>query len=482
MQEYIGELLQKADAWIRAHQSEYIEEIQLLARIPSVSRADQAQPGAPFGVECRRVLDLALERGRHWGFETREHDGLAGSITYGNYDHALGVIAHLDVVPVGEGWVYPPFGATYLPEHDMLIGRGVDDNKGSAVAGLFAMRMLREFGVPMRHGVRLICGLSEETGMQDMKALLARGMQFPVVSLVPDARFPVNNGQKGAVDAEIACPCEGNLLAFDAGSVRNIVPDWAQCVVAEDEKTVRAALAKLDHADTAMLTLEPCEGGTRIGARGRAGHAAFPHKCDNAIHRLARALSLTDLLSGSCKKAIEELAEITGDSFGRCVDAAYSDEASGELTLVHSVAHLRDGLLHVSADCRYSVTCPGDWLEERLRSGWGRRGFEVTRLERENPYYISPEDPCVTALQALYHFVTGRDDPPYTMGGGTYSRVVPRAISFGPGMPGAVRDLSFLPEGHGGGHGRDEAVAMEKVYTCSKIYVAALAVLDGIAQ
>ena len=88
----------------------------------------------------------------------------------------------------------------------------------------------------------------------------------------------------------------------------------------------------------------------------------------------------------------------------------------------------------------------------------------------------------MVALQELYHEVTGRDDEPYTMGGGTYSRVVPNAITYGPGVPGTSVDLSFLPAGHGSAHGRDEVQNMENVYTCSKIFVAALAMLDEIVD
>jgi hypothetical protein len=46
-------------------------------------------------------------------------------------------------------------------------------------------------------------------------------------------------------------------------------------------------------------------------------------------------------------------------------------------------------------------------------------------------------------------------------------------------MPGSKRDYSaFLPEGHGGAHGRDEVLPVDKLLTCSKIYAAALAALD----
>ncbi len=479
MQEKYTELLARADAWIAEHKEEYISEIQCLSWIPSVSRSDLAAPGAPFGPDCRRMLDFALERGRHWDLEVEDLHGCACSMTYGDPDNAIGVIAHMDVVPVGDGWVYPPFGATYLPEHDVLIGRGVDDNKGSMVAGLFAIRMLREFGWPLKHGLKLIGGLSEETGMQDMKMLTELGYKFPQLSLVPDAGFPVNYAQKGSVDAEISAPCTGNLLAFDSGSVRNVVPDLAECIVALDEAAVRAALAKLDAADTAMLTCTACEQGTRITSTGTAGHAAFPQSSDSAIKRLSRALTLSGILEGSCRNAIASLADLTADPYGQSEGVAYEDEASGVLTLVYGVAHLRDGVLHVSVDCRYSISMDGDKLIADLRGAWAQRGYTETNLKTSKPFYIPKDDPRVKALMDIYQGITGRDDQPYAMGGGTYSRAVPNAISFGPGMPGTVNDWSaFLPEGHGGGHGRDEAIAMSKVYACSRIYVVALAALD----
>lgn len=477
------ELLAHADAWIAAHREEYISELQGIARIPSVSRADLAAPGAPFGPDCRKVLDYALERGRFYGFETTDHEGYAGSVTWGGMENSIGVIAHLDVVPVGDGWVYPPFGATYLPEHDVLIGRGVDDNKSAFVAGLFAMRMLREFGVSMRHGIRLICGTSEETGMQDMAALRRKGHRFSGTSLVPDAGFPVNYAQKGMIDGAIQVPCEGNLRSFDAGSVRNVIPDEAVCTIAADEKTVRAALAQADAADLERIAIVPAEGGTRVTAAGKSGHAAFPAGGDNAIGRLARVLTASGLLSGTAQSAIAALAELTADANGISEGVAFSDEPSGELTLVYGVAHLRDDVLTLSVDCRYPVTMDGTHLERSLRAAWGTWGFTVKEFDLSTPFYIPVDDPRVETLMALYKEVTGQDDPPYAMGGGTYSRAVPGAISFGPGMPGSKRDYSaFLPEGHGGAHGRDEVLPVDKLLTCSKIYAAALAALDEVVE
>ena len=479
MKKYV-ELMSRAEEWIQAHRQEMIRELQSWVSFPSVSREDLAVPGMPFGPDCRHMLNHAMARGAYYQFQVEDHQGCACSIRWGGED-AIGIIAHLDVVPAGEGWVYPPYGASYLPEHDVMIGRGVDDNKGSAIAGLFAMRFLRESGWPMKHGLRLICGTSEETGMQDMQYLKESGMAFPRVSLVPDAGFPVNYGQKGSIDAELHFACEGNLLSFDAGTVRNVIPDKATCTVALPPDAVAQAIMQPDGSLRASVTIEACEGGTRITATGRAGHAAFPQGADNAILRLADVLASAGFLAGSCARTIRHVAELTADAFGQSEGVACRDEDSGDLTLVYGVAHLVDGVLTLSADCRYPISSNGLTLEAALLADWQRRGAVVTDVSNSAPYYIPVEDPRVQVLQRVYQAATGRDDKPYSMGGGTYSRVVPNAISFGPGMPGTQEDWSaILPQGHGHAHGRDEAVAIRKLTECFRIYVGALAALDEI--
>ena len=480
MNETYTRLLEQAAAWIEAHKAEYIAELQGIARIPSVSRADLAEPHAPFGPDCRKVLDYALERGRHYGFDVVDHDGCLGSITMGDFDNAIGVIAHLDVVPVGDGWKYPQFGATYIEEYDAMVGRGVSDNKGPWVATLFAMRMLRDLGWPLKHGIRLMCGMSEETGMQDVQLMLDRGEKFPKITLVPDAAFPVNYAQKGSIDAELTIPCGGNVLKLDAGSVRNIIPDLAVCELAADHAAVEAAFAALDPEITAPIVIEPCEGGTRISAHGKSGHAASPASSINAIMLLTRALSAANVATGTGKTAIDEIYHLTQDGFGVSEGIAYQDEDSGDTTLVYGVAYLKDGMLQLSVDSRYAISQDKAALERDLRAHWAEHGWQVADYDMTTPFYIPKDDPRVTALQQLYTEVTGREDEPYSMGGGTYSRVMPNAITFGPGVPGTKHEYPFLPEGHGGAHGRDEVVAMESIYTCSRIYAAAIAALDEI--
>ena len=482
MKEEIRRWMPAAEQWIAEHREELIREIQGAVRIPSVSRPDLAAPGAPFGPECRRVLDHMLARGKAWGFRTRDLDGRAGAISMGDEEQAIGIVAHLDVVPVGDGWVYPPFEGTWLPEQQALIGRGADDNKGPGAACLFVMRMIRELGIPMRSGIRLYCGLSEENGMADMRYIRENGERFPGVSLVPDAGFPVNYGQKGSLKGYIRARAEGNLLSFRAGSALNIIPDLAECEAAVPLAEALEAEGRLGEDLRKALETEETPAGVRIRAHGVSGHAAAPENSVNAIHLLCAALTEMGILTGSGRDAVSALAELTADGWCESEGAAFEDGISGKTTLVYSTAELADGLLTVGVDCRYSITYDSAALREKLDRAWGRRGFAEAGISVTQPFHIPKEDARVTALQEVYRELTGREDPPYTMGGGTYSREVPDAISFGFGMPGMKHDLSFLPAGHGGAHGRDEVLWMDKIENGMKLYLGALLALDDLLR
>ena len=129
--------------------------------IPSVK--GRAEEGAPFGREVRRALETALSDAQGMGFEVRNIDQYAGDIRMGKLgEEPLAILAHLDVVPAGDGWEVDPFGAVI--DGDRMYGRGTSDDKGPAVAALFAMYAIKKAGIPLRREVRLILGCDEESG------------------------------------------------------------------------------------------------------------------------------------------------------------------------------------------------------------------------------------------------------------------------------------------------------------------------------
>ena len=95
------------------------------------------------------------------GFKVRNLDNYAGHIEFGQGEEIVGILAHVDVVPEGDGWTYPPYGAEI---HDgKIFGRSTVDDKGPAVAALYAMKAIKDSGEALNKKVRLIIGANEET-------------------------------------------------------------------------------------------------------------------------------------------------------------------------------------------------------------------------------------------------------------------------------------------------------------------------------
>ena len=127
---------EKLDKIVESYRDELIANIQKWVSVPSVQGAPAGE-NAPFGVEVRRMLDMALADAKAFGFEVRDIDGYAGDVSYGAGPETMGMLCHLDVVPEGTGWQYPPYGAEIHDE--AMYGRGTAD----AADGCSLLSLLR---------------------------------------------------------------------------------------------------------------------------------------------------------------------------------------------------------------------------------------------------------------------------------------------------------------------------------------------------
>lgn len=461
----------KVAAWLDKNFEDMVRDVQAFARIRSVSRADLGEENAPFGPECRKMLDFALKRAEEMGFATEDHDGYCGSAVLGNGDNCIGIAGHLDVVPEGDKWIYPPFGATRVG--DFLIGRGVSDNKSAAVMGLYVMKLLRDLNVPMKHGVRTIMGCSEETGMQDLSYYVAHYMQ-PKLTLVPDSAFPANYAQKGSLSGKMAINLGADIASFTGGEVPNMVPPYASACL----KGISAVEAAAKFGEGFTVTDE--NGAAKITAQGIASHAARPETGKSAIHMLADALAKSGLLAGQSKKAMEAVREMTRDHYGANAGIAAEDPDTGKTTMVCGVAKMRkNGEMSLSLDCRLSLNADGAENIITFRTYAEKLGFTTSHLKATSPVFIPRDDERIVLLTNLYAELTGTRLAPYTMGGGTYSRELPNSITFGPGFP-DLKERPELPENHGGAHAPDEFMHIPSYRRAFEIYACAVKRLDEV--
>ena len=126
----IENLLHKADVFIQENEDALFADIKRVVDIDSVQT--EGKPGMPSGEGVAKALDTALEMARGFGLETKSVGGYMGVADLkGKSGKQIAVIAHLDVVPAGNGWNSDPF--CMIEKDGYIIDRGRDDDKGADV-------------------------------------------------------------------------------------------------------------------------------------------------------------------------------------------------------------------------------------------------------------------------------------------------------------------------------------------------------------
>jgi acetylornithine deacetylase/succinyl-diaminopimelate desuccinylase-like protein len=74
------------------------------------------------------------------GLKTVNGDYYCGYGETGEGEKLIGILAHLDIVPAGSDWNSDPF--RMVEKDGYLYGRGVSDDKGAAVASMYALKYL----------------------------------------------------------------------------------------------------------------------------------------------------------------------------------------------------------------------------------------------------------------------------------------------------------------------------------------------------
>lgn len=172
---------------------EMIKNTLEVVKIDSVET--DALPGMPFGKGVNDALLKALEISERLGFKTKNIDGYMGYAQYGEGEEYIGIVGHLDVVPVGDGWNEPPFSG-YVDDKGRIFSRGILDNKGPIMSCLYALYAIKEVGIKLSKPVRIIFGTDEESGFEDLTYYLTKEKP-PIMGWTPDCKYPVVYGERG---------------------------------------------------------------------------------------------------------------------------------------------------------------------------------------------------------------------------------------------------------------------------------------------
>lgn len=454
---------------IDSYKEEIVKSTQEIIKIKSVE--EKAKPNMPFGEGPYKALEHALELSKKLGFEAKNLEGYAGYAEFGEGDETVGILVHLDVVPEGKGWTYPPYGGEI--HDDKIFGRGTADDKGPAIATLYAMKALKESGVTLSRKVRIIFGTNEETGWGCMDYYF-KHEKPPTMAFTPDADFPVIHGEKGIIVFDLVQKIDSNgccgikLIGLKGGNAPNMVPDNAEAILeVNDMESFKEKFEAYIRENDNPVNIEIKDNTVNVIAKGISAHGSTPEKGENAISYLMKALGY--LLEGKCDLCdfINLYNERIGfKHHGEGIGCGYEDDISGKLNFNPGLIKLEENKITLTINIRYPIKSSSKEVYDGIRENL--KGTKVELVEGKGdtkPLYVPKDNFLVKKLMKVYREQTGDvDSEPITIGGGTYARAMKNAVAFGPMFPGQS-DVA---------HQKDEYISIEHLIKLTKIYAHAL--------
>ena len=413
--------------YLEEHREEMIDFLAELVAVRSVQ--NDANGNYPFGKKPAKALERMLKKCGESGFNVENVENYVGSADFNELEPSLAILTHLDVVPEGTGWSSDPY--VLKRSEGRLIGRGTCDDKGPAVASLFAMKAVRELAVPLKRGVRLIFGTNEENGSADL-AYYRTKRKLPPMVFTPDGEYPVINAEKGMI--RVYFSADFNDLSITSGKIINAVPE--NCIVSYKRHVM-------------------------FLCNGKSAHASAPEKGDNAITKFLDEYSRTyknPLLCG--------LASLFphGETDGKSCGLGFSDEISGKMTCVLSMLNTENGRLKGGIDIRFPLDRTLKEVSGIICQSLENVGFEIDSCEGTEPHVTDENSEFVQSLLRVYERVTGDKGHCIAIGGGTYVHEIDGGVAFG----------AEFPNEDGNMHGADEFITEENLLRNAEIMAEAI--------
>ncbi|WP_291259942.1 dipeptidase PepV [Fusobacterium sp.] len=449
---------------VLVYKDDVIKSIQGAIQIKSVM--EEAKEGMPFGEGPAKALNYFVELGKDMGFEVINYDNYVATIEFGEGEEVLGILGHVDVVPEGEGWDYPPYSGALVDGR--IYGRGTLDDKGPSTICLYAMKAIKESGVKLNKRVRMILGANEESGSKCMEHYFGTlKMPQPTLAFTPDSNFPVTFAEKGIVRVRL----KNNYstladVSLSGGNAFNSVPERCELTIPVDYlEGVSESLVAYNESREYKIECEEKNGNYHINSYGKSAHASKPYLGYNSVSALFEFLREVKVKNEEFRSLVEFFNTcIKMDIDGKSLGVNFEDEESGKLTLNIGKTTLKDGILEICIDIRCPVKVENKKVIEIIKER-ASKFMEVELAGDTAPLYVAKDSFLVSTLMNVYKDVTGDvESQPIAIGGGTYARSVTNGVAFGALLSSQVDNM----------HQKNEYLEVDKIDTLLKIYVEAI--------
>lgn len=446
------------------NQAAVIDTTARMVAIPTV-RADKVPPHEDPSIIAFGALVEGMAK--DFGLQFRNVDNRVFEVKLqGTGPEEFGILTHADVVPVvADEWVLDdgtrldPFKLTRVGGN--LYGRGSIDDKGSIAAVLYAMKAVKESGLPLARTIRLMIETTEETGGDAMKYYRTK-TTLPEYNIVLDSKYPAVVAEKGsgALRASFALGATtgaGNAVAIVAmagAASANAVPQTATARLRG--RNAQAAAAQLNAAKEAFVNKYAAQGGkfgidvamdgadVLVKVTGVSAHGSRPEEGVNPLPRLALFLQQSGvvLTANGYTHAVKYIADLYGvDYLGRTMGLAYSDDFMGPLTMSPNLIREKDGKVDVLVNVRMPRGNTPEALSQATTArvkAWGTQAGVDVEVDHPQGNWMArdPKGAWLGALLNTFGDTTGLEAKPVPTAGSTTAKLMPNAINFGPAMPG----------------------------------------------
>ncbi len=445
-----------------------------LVRFPTVRAQQSPADGEAFVGMAKYLQDWAQASGL--AFETFGKND-AWELHLGDGDPFVTFVMHADVVPVDPKlWSSPPFEAKR--KAGRLYGRGTEDDKGPIAAILVMMRAMKRFGMKPPGRITALMGTGEE---HDWDGMIAYAKQKPhakhTISL--DAGYPVVIAESGFVNWHLSAPslpsptaratC-ATIIEAQGGQFSTQVPGEASVRFLPPKgvppggwaTTLQSAVAAQKLPAHYQLKVLAKEKEVHLQVRGKAVHSSVAEEGHNALWALSAVASQLPLCPGGATQMIKLIAgKLRGDHYGEKLGLSYEHPVMGKLLVAPTILKANPKEVTLTINMRRpagkSVDDFNKALDQTLLGLQKEFGAQLIERPKKGRYVGKPalvdkSAPLPQTLLQIYRERKGAPEAkPISIRGGTYARLFPGAVSFGPAIPGRPYR----------GHAPDEYVELE---------------------
>ncbi|MFH0129318.1 dipeptidase [Variovorax sp. VaC1] len=445
------------------NQQAVIASIGTMVAIPTVRNVQVPPHESPPIIEFGQLVE---KMAKDFGLAFRNVDNRIFEVSLkGKGSEEFGILTHADVVPavlsewvLDDGTRLDPFKMTRVG--DFLYGRGTIDDKGSIAAVLYAMKAVKDSGLPIDRSIRLMIETTEETGGDAMQYYRTK-TQLPAYNIVLDSKYPAVVAEKGSGALRVLFPAEATdsaataITAMAGAASANAVPQTATATLKGGD--LAAVAAKLEAARPAFLQKYEGQGGKfsidiargadsiDLKVTGVSAHGSRPEEGVNPLPRLALFLqeSGVPLAANHYLKAVKYIDALYGTGYlGEKLGQGYKDDFMGPLTFSLNLIRMgNDGRLEVTVNVRMPRGRTPDELKAQVAekiNGWAIANQVKLEVNHDQGNWMArdPKGAWLSTLLDIYGDTTGLEAKPVPTAGSTTAKLMPNAINFGPAMPG----------------------------------------------